>query len=144
MKYLGIAVALAACAVAVDTACAGESLHLVERPLHEATTHIHGDQDSPGDLLTFANPVFDQQNRIQVGTDHGFCIRVVAGKSWECFWTLLMKDGMVTVEGPFMDSGDSRFVITGGSGKYVGATGQMTLHPRDAKPSGYDFFYDMH
>jgi hypothetical protein len=96
-----------------------------------------------GDLLSFANPVFDSTNKTQVGTDHGWCVRVVVGKSWECFWTLLLKGGWITVEGPFYDSGDSVFVITGGTGKYAGAKGQMTLHDRGTKPTTYDFIYEL-
>lgn len=127
----------------MNAAYAAERLHLVERPLHEATTHIHGEEDSAGDLLTFANPVFDAANRTQVGSDHGYCVRIVPGKSWECLWTLKTQAGMLTVEGPLMDTGDSVFVVTGGSGKYTGAKGQMKLHARDAKPSGYDFVYEL-
>jgi allene oxide cyclase len=42
-----------------------------------------------------------------------------------------------------MDEGDSLFVVTGGTGQYAGAKGSMTLHPRDAKASSYDFSYDL-
>lgn len=129
--------------VAATCATAGEVLHFVERPIHETTTHLGKSGDSPGDLLTFANPVFDASNKRQVGTDQGFCIRVVPGKSWECFWTLIATGGQITVEGPFMDSGDSHLAITGGTGKYAGAKGAMTLHPRDAQPTGYDFTYEL-
>ena len=68
---------------------------------------------------------------------------MVVGKSWECFWTLLLKEGKITVEGPFYDSGDSVFVITGGTGKYAGAKGQMTLHDRGTKPTSFDFIYEL-
>jgi hypothetical protein len=99
--------------------------------------------DSVGDLLTFANPVYDASNKTQLGTDQGYCVRVAVGKSWECFWTLVLKEGQITIEGPFYDSGDSVMVVTGGTGKYLGAKGQMKLHPRDAKGSSYDFTYDL-
>ena len=70
-------------------------------------------------------------------------MRVVVGKSWECFWTLLLKHGQITVEGPFLDDGDSVMAITGGTGKYAGAKGSLKLHARDAKGSSYDFLYDL-
>ena len=124
---------------------AAESLHLIEHAVNETTTHVApgAKGDSVGDLLTFANPVFDATNKTQLGTDHGWCVRVVVGKSWECFWTLLLKEGRITVEGPFYDSGDSVFVITGGTGKYAGAKGQMTLHDRGTTPTNYDFVYEL-
>jgi allene oxide cyclase len=87
--------------------------------------------------------VFDSDNRAQIGSDHGYCVRVMAGKSWVCFWTLLLRDGAITIEGPFYDSGDSVMVITGGTGKYTGAKGQMKLHDRGSKPTSYDFIYEL-
>ena len=124
---------------------AAEPLHVIEHAVNETTTHVApgAKGDSVGDLLTFANPVFDATNKTQLGTDHGWCVRVVVGKSWECFWTLLLKEGRITVEGPFYDSGDSVFVITGGTGKYAGAKGQMTLHDRGTTPTNYDFVYEL-
>jgi hypothetical protein len=68
---------------------------------------------------------------------------VIAGKSWECFWTLRLEDGQITVEGPFYDTGDSVMAVTGGTGKYAGAKGSMKLHARDAKGSSYDFIYEL-
>lgn len=124
-------------------ALAGERLHLVEHPSNETTVDLGAKGDSVGDLLTFANPVFDAANKQQVGTDQGFCVRAVVGKSWECMWTMILKDGLITVEGPFGDSGDSLLVVTGGSGKYAGAKGQMKLHSRPGKPDSYDFTYDL-
>ena len=34
--------------------------------------------------------------------------------------------------------------ITGGTGAYRDAHGQMTLHARNAKGTEYDFIYDLH
>jgi hypothetical protein len=124
-------------------AVAGEQLKLVERALTDATLDLGAKGDSVGDLLTFANPIYDAANKVQLGTDQGFCVRVIAGKSWECFWTTSLKDGEITIEGPFKDTGDSVFAVTGGTGKYAGAKGTLKLHPRDAKATGYDFTYDL-
>lgn len=122
---------------------AAEQIKLVERALTDATLDLGAKGDSVGDLLTFANPVFDAGNRSQVGTDQGYCVRVVAGKSWECFWTLFLQDGALTVQGPFRDAGDSLLAVTGGTGRYAGARGQMKLHARDAQGSAYDFTYEL-
>ena len=124
-------------------AMAAERISVVERPVGETTIHRSGDRDLVGDQLVFANKVYDAANKVEIGSDQGYCVRTVAGKSWECFWTLVLKAGQITVEGPFMDSGDSLFAVTGGTGKYAGARGSMKLHPRDATPTGYDFVYDL-
>src|SRR5215467_12292874 len=100
-------------------ASAAERLQVVERAMTDTTVDLGPKGDSVGDLLTFANPVYDATNKTQLGTDQGYCVRVVVGKSWECFWTLILTGGEITVEGPFYDSGDSTMVVTGGTGKYA-------------------------
>jgi allene oxide cyclase len=140
---LAATAAAAALLLSAAPADAGERLSFVEHPTDEKTINLSGKPDAIGDLLVFANPVIDAANKVQVGTDQGYCVRTVVGKSWECFWTLILKQGLITVEGPFYDTGDSTFVVTGGSGKYSGAKGSMKLHWRDAKGSAYDFVYDL-
>jgi allene oxide cyclase len=125
------------------SALAGERLVLIEHALTDHTTDLQPKGDSAGDLLTFANPVFMSDNRTQIGRDQGYCVRVEAGKSWECLWTLRLEDGQITVQGPFDDSGDTDLTITGGTGKYAGARGTMHLHARDAKGRAYDFIYTL-
>ena len=125
------------------TAVAAEKIQVVERALTDTTIDLGTKGDSVGDLLTFANPIYDAANKTKLGSDQGYCVRVVVGKSWECFWTLLLADGEITVEGPFYDTGDSVMVVTGGTGKYAGAKGAMKLHSRDAKSTSYDFLYEL-
>jgi allene oxide cyclase len=134
---------LLAAALVVGGAQAAERLMLVERAVSDQTIDLGAKGDSLGDLLVFANSVYDAANRVEVGRDQGYCMRVAVGKSWECFWTLIARDGQITAEGPFMDNGDSTLVITGGTGKYVGAKGALKVHPRDAKASAYDFLYEL-
>lgn len=122
---------------------AAERIQLIEHADTDATLDLGAKGDSVGDLLTFANPVYDATNKTRLGTDQGYCVRVIAGKSWECFWTVSLKEGQITIEGPFYDSGDSVMAVTGGTGKYAGAKGTLKLHPRDAKGSSYDFTYDL-
>ncbi len=146
VRFMGppfLAALLLALLGAAAAAAPRQQLHLIEHPVNEVTTHLGKSADGRGDLLTFANPVFDASNETQVGTDHGFCIRVIPGKSWECFWTVILHDGQITVEGPFFDTGDSRLAVTGGTGRYAGARGEMRLHARDAQPTGYDFIYEL-
>jgi allene oxide cyclase len=128
---------------ATASASAGEVVSVVERADTDAVTDTGAKGDSVGDVLTFANPVFDKANQTKVGTDQGYCVRTAVGKAWECTWTLSLKDGQLTVAGPFLDAGDSVLAITGGTGKYAAARGQMKLHARDAKGTAYDFVYEL-
>jgi hypothetical protein len=114
---------------------------LVERAASDTVTDLGAKGDSVGDLLTFANELYDQANAKKVGSDNGWCIRTAAGKAWECTWTTTLEDGQITVQGPFYDGGDSVLAVTGGTGRYSKARGEMKLHARDAQGSAYDFTY---
>lgn len=142
MKSLAVLAATALLAVS-NVAVAKTVLQLVERAETDAVLDLGNKDDSAGDLLTFANPIFDAQNKAQVGTDQGYCVRMVAGTSWECWWTLSLADGQITVQGPFLDKGDSVLAITGGTGKYSTARGQMKLHARNPEGTEYDFVYEI-
>ena len=116
-RVLSISVA----SVAVATLMVGstwaeemETLAVIEHATSDTVTDTGAAGDSPGDLLTFANEIFDKDNATKVGTNNGWCIRVSVGKSWECFWTLTLDQGQITVEGPFLDAGDSVVAVTGG------------------------------
>jgi allene oxide cyclase len=124
-------------------ALAAERIEVVERALTDATLDLGAKGDSVGDLLTWGNPIFDSANKTQIGTDQGYCVRVVVGKSWECTWTNLLKDGQIMVEGPFYDDKDSILTIIGGTGKYAGARGSLKLHARDAKATSYQFIFEL-
>jgi allene oxide cyclase len=143
MKRVTLLLAGALALQAPFAAGAAERIQLIEHADTDAVVDLGAKGDSVGDLLTFANPVYDAANKTRLGTDQGYCVRVVVGKSWECFWTLILAGGEITVEGPFFDSGDSVMVITGGTGKYAGAKGDMKLHARDAKATSYEFIYEL-
>jgi allene oxide cyclase len=97
----------------------------------DATTDTGKAGDSAGDVLTFANPVFDAANATQVATDQGYCVRTVARAAYECNWTTFLPKGQLVVEGPFYDTKDSTLAITGGTGAYKNAGGTMDLHALD-------------
>lgn len=99
--------------------------------------------DSLGDVLAFANPVFDATNTHRVGTDNGSCVRTRVGASYECSWTTTLRGGSLVVEGPFFDAADSVLAVTGGTGAYRGSAGQMKLHARNAKGSAFDFVFTL-
>ncbi len=118
-----------------------ETMALVERATTDVVTDLGATGDSAGDILTFANEIFDQANATKVGDDNGWCVRTAVGKAWECFWTLSLAKGQITVEGPFLDAGDSVLAVTGGTGAYADARGEMKLHARNDKGTEYDFVY---
>jgi hypothetical protein len=94
-----------------------QELKVVEHATTDAVTDTGATGDSAGDILTFANEVYDADDKNKIGTDQGVCFRTVPGKAWECFWTLTLEKGKLTVEGPCYDSGDSLLAITGGTGE---------------------------
>jgi allene oxide cyclase len=116
---------------------------VVERAATDVVTDTGAEGDTVGDILTFANEVYDEANENMMGTDQGYCIRVVIGAAWECNWTLMLEDGSVTVEGPFYDAGESVLAITGGTGAYASATGQMLLRAHDDTGTSFDFVYQI-
>ncbi len=134
-------VALPTAANASVPAAANKTFTLVEHADTDVVTDTGKKGDSAGDLLTFANDLYNAGNTTKVGTDNGYCVRTVVGKAWECWWTATLKGGQITVQGPFYDAGDSTLAITGGTGIYAKARGYMTLHARNDQGSEYDFTY---
>jgi allene oxide cyclase len=116
------------------------TVHVVEHIVSETVTDVGEPKDSVGDVLTFANELFDETNTKQIGTDQGYCLRVVVGASWECAWTAFLAEGQITVEGPFHDAKGSTLAITGGTGAFQGAGGEMELKFRE-NALEYDFIY---
>ena len=128
--------------LASSPSLAAQSFTAVERATTDAIS-VHGGKaaDNVGDILTFSNDIFDAANKVKIGTDQGFCVRLVVGKSFECHWTTTLAKGQISVDGPFLDAGDSVLAVTGGTGDYAQLRGEMRLHARDAKGSAYDFIY---
>jgi allene oxide cyclase len=118
-------------------------LTVVEHAASDTVTDVGEKGDSVGDILTFSNDLFDAANANSIGRDNGWCVRTIVGQAWECFWTSTLTDGQITVEGPFLDAGDSVLAVTGGTGAYAGVRGEMKLHARDSKGSEYDFVYSL-
>jgi hypothetical protein len=117
------------------------SITVIEHATTDTTTDTGASGDSVGDILTFANDVFDATNATKAGTDQGYCVRVVAGTSFECTWTTLLPGGQIVVAGPFYDAKDSTLAITGGTGRYRDARGTMELH---ARAGGTEYAFVFH
>ena len=154
-RLVALAVLIVAGAVAASVALAdrggpghggrhhGKVVYVIEHATTDAVTNNDGRAaDSVGDMLTFTNDVFDKTNSHKVGSDQGYCVRMVVGQSWECVWTTLLPRGQITVEGPFYDTHDSVLAITGGTGAYANARGSMELKSR-AGGTEFDFIFHL-
>ncbi len=137
------AVAGAAPSYAKTAHAAGRTVHVIEHAITDTEVPGVGGNDVKGNILTFNNPVFNTANTKQVGHDEGFCTRLqVKLGIWECLWTTFLKGGQITVQGPYYDTKNSTLSITGGTGIYDGARGQMKLLSRNGGKE-YDFIFQL-
>jgi allene oxide cyclase len=140
-------IAVAALGLAAASVAAGPDIvspvqiHVIEHAVSDTVTDTGPGGDSPGDLLTFHNPIFDASDTTRVGSDQGDCIRISPKVgTWECRWVTWLAGGSITVEGPFFDTHDSVLAVTGGTGAYRNARGSMTLKSR-AGGTEFDFIF---
>ena len=128
-------------ASAASAASTGRHITVVEHAVSDTVTDTGKKGDSVGDLLTFANPIFNRTNTRRIGHDNGSCIRTVVGRAWECSWTTRLPHGSLVVQGPFYDNRDSTLAITGGTGAFSRARGEMHLHARNKQGTAYTFAF---
>jgi allene oxide cyclase len=122
---------------------ASHKIKVVEHATTDAVTNGSKTKDKAGNILTFANKVYNAADKKKVGSDQGSCTRIVVGKSWECMWTTFLKKGQITVEGPFYDTSNSVLAITGGTGAYKDARGQMKLKYHNKAGTKFDFVFQL-
>ena len=86
---------------------------------------------SPGDMMIFQADILDSTTRKLVGGDSGWCVRTWTSKELsECTFTLTLADGEISVQGPSERHGETVLAVTGGTGKYSGARGELKLNTR--------------
>lgn len=137
-----VAVAPLPAAQATPVAEAGAPLIVIEHAITDTVVDLGPEGDSLGDTLAFGNPLFDESNATEVGRSQGSCVRVEVGAAWECSWTNILPGGSLVVQGPFYDTTDSVLAITGGTGDYAGARGQMALRSREGGTE-YEFAFQI-
>ncbi len=136
------AVAIVASLVTVSLAGPNvQRIDVIEHATTDTVIDLAANGDSTGDLLTFHNEIFDEDNVTVIGTDQGECVRIEVGVSWECRWVTTLEVGSLTVEGPFYDAAPSVLAITGGTGEFRGARGSMRLIARNDLGTEYDFVF---
>jgi allene oxide cyclase len=136
-------VATASSARPLRAHAAGAPVHVVEHAITDKEIPTGGGKDVKGNILTFNNPVFDAADKKQVGHDEGFCTRIAPKQGiWECLWTTFLARGQITVQGPFYDTRNSVLSITGGTGAYRSARGEMVLKSRNGGKE-YDFIFKL-
>lgn len=123
---------------------AKDSFTVVERASSDSDIDLGEAGASVGDVSTFRNDVFDEENANQIGWDSGSCTVVEVGKWWQCSWTVTFDDGgSIAVQGPLADNGDdTTLAVLGGTGKYSGAEGEMVLHTDDGGDT-YKFIFTL-
>jgi allene oxide cyclase len=135
---------LLATVIGASVSGASSTFTVVERATTDVVIDVGAPGDSIGDSLAFGNQVFNAANTKKVGRDQGSCVRTKVGMAWECSWTTFLKDGQIVVQGPFFDDGsDSTLAITGGTGSYAGARGEMVLHFRNDLGTEFDFTFHL-
>lgn len=134
---------LAAGWLSVATTAAQQEIVVIEHATTDATVDLGEEGDSVGDTLVFSNEVYDSEDANVVGSDQGSCVRTKKGEAWECTFTVSLSDGGIVVQGALYDDGrDSTLAITGGTGNYSGATGEMELKARDGGEK-YEFTFNL-
>ena len=104
------------------------TITVIEHSTTDEVADVGRKGDSAGDILTFHNNVFDANDSSRVGRNQGQCVREdPRAGTWECWWTTSLADGQITVEGPFADTHDTTFAVTGGTGRYENVRGFMRV-----------------
>ncbi len=89
---------------------------------------------SPGDMQVWGpNPLYDETDTEDTGaTTQGACIALNTEHECVVNETILFPDGStLQVQGVELADAPSTRTIVGGSGNYLGATGQVTVEPTD-------------
>jgi allene oxide cyclase len=123
------------------SAAAAQEITAIEHAMPYTVQDLGADGDSAGDIFAFSNDVFDGDNVNRIGISAGSCVRTVVGVAWECTWTASLAGGQITLQGPYHDSGESVFAVTGGTGSFATAQGDLLVSPigTDGKQSRFTF-----
>jgi hypothetical protein len=145
-------VALAALAAAAPAAGGGKgkTLRLVAIQKQQQFIDLAPTGPSLGDQLVFSDTLY--RNRREAGTDGAVCsitqvVPPYTVATYQCLGTIRLRNGQITVQGlnEFQGPGDPgpfRFAITGGTGAYSGASGELVVRYDRAGKGHYTLRFD--
>ena len=85
--------------------------------------------DSQGDIITFTQALYtDSTKTKQIGTDEVYCVRTIVDTSRVCTGIFHIRGGELMITGRESLEKHS-LAITGGTGKYRNARGEIVLVP---------------
>ncbi len=124
--------AKATAAVAAAAKSGDHVLTVIEHEVRTAGVDVGDPGDSPGDYFLFEGRLTDPQTGKVVGWDSGKCMIVVW--TFRCDATVRINGkGKIDVAGSLFSESDNRIAITGGTGGYDDADGQLIVMDQ---PSG--------
>ncbi|GJN12723.1 hypothetical protein PR202_ga31029 [Eleusine coracana subsp. coracana] len=91
-------------------------------------------ENALGDLVPFTNKVYNGSLDKRLGVTAGICLLIQHvpernGDRYEAIFSFYFGDyGHITVQGPYLTYEESYLAVTGGSGVFEGAYGQVKLH----------------
>jgi hypothetical protein len=108
-----------------------ETFTLVERALNVTVVDVGEAGPSAGDITVWGpDPLFDEANETDTGAvTQGSCMALNENYDNHCTETVLFPDGStIAIQGVQLgNGGPSVTTIVGGSGRYLGATGTVTV-----------------
>jgi hypothetical protein len=108
-----------------------ETFTLVEHALNVTVVDVGDPGASAGDITVWGpDPLFDEANETDTGAiTQGSCFALNADYDNHCYETVLFPDGStIAIQGVQLgNGGPSVTTIVGGSGRYLGATGTVTV-----------------
>jgi hypothetical protein len=131
--------------LASEGASHSRHLRLTARVGKEAQIDVGAKGESVGDYFTFTDRLYDAAQ--SVGTDAGVCTLAdlsPRGASVHCVATLSLRDGQLTAQGLTAFGADDpenkpfTVAVTGGTGRYRNAHGEMTITPVNEDVDRYD------
>jgi hypothetical protein len=108
-----------------------ETFTLVEHALNVTVVDVGEPGPSAGDITVWGpDPLFDEANETDTSAvTQGSCFALNADYDNHCYETVLFPDGStIAIQGVQLgNGGPSVTTIVGGSGRYLGATGTVTV-----------------
>ena len=89
---------------------------------------------SIGDEFTFNSVFWNADQTARVGANHGYCVALTQRLS-HCAGTARLMGGTIEFAGNVSNSSQFRIAITGGTGPFKGAEGQVTVQNLNASGS---------